>query len=39
VEDPGHRWVYNIKMTVQEVGCWAWTGLIWLGVVTGGEQL
>jgi len=22
------RWENNIKMDLQEVGCWAWTGLI-----------
>jgi hypothetical protein len=24
------RWEDNIKMDLQEVGCVAWTGLIWL---------
>jgi hypothetical protein len=26
-------------MDIQEVGCWAWTGLIWLRIVTGGGLL
>ena len=25
----------NIKMDLQEVGCGAWTGFIWLGIGTG----
>jgi hypothetical protein len=24
------RWEDNIKMSLQEVGWWAWTGLVWL---------
>ena len=39
MEDPGHRWMYNIKMNLQKVGWGAWTGLIWLRIVTGGGQL
>jgi hypothetical protein len=27
---PRHSWEDNIKMDLQEVGCGAWTGLIWL---------
>jgi 3-oxoacyl-ACP reductase-like protein len=33
------RWQYNIKMDLQEVGCGAWTGLIWLRIRTGEEHL
>ena len=33
------RWENNIKMDLQEVGCWAWTGLIWLRIGTGGSLL
>jgi hypothetical protein len=34
---PRHSWEDNIKMDVQEVG--VWTGLSWLRIETGGEQL
>jgi hypothetical protein len=33
------RWVDNIKMDLQEVGCGSWTGLIWLRIGTGGGIL
>jgi hypothetical protein len=33
------RWEDNIKMDLQEVGCGAWTGLIWLRIGTGGVFL
>jgi len=33
------RWEDNIKMDLQEVGCGAWTGLIWLRKGTGGGHL
>jgi hypothetical protein len=33
------RWEDNIKMDLQEVGCGAWTGLIWLRIGTGGGHL
>jgi len=33
------RWKDNIKMDVQEVGCGAWTGLIWLRTGTDGGLL
>ena len=33
------RWENNIKMNLQEVGCWAWTGLIWLRIGTGDSLL
>jgi len=36
---PKRRWKDNIKMEYQEVGWGAWTGLIWLGIGTGGELL
>jgi hypothetical protein len=32
---PRRRWDYNIKMDFQEVGCGAWTGLIWFRKGTG----
>jgi len=35
---PRHRWEDNIKMDFQEVG-WGRTGLIWLGIRTGGGHL
>jgi hypothetical protein len=31
-----HRWDINIKVDLQEVGCGAYTGLIWFRVGTGG---
>ena len=31
---PRCRWEDNIKMNLQEVGCGAWTGLIWLSIGT-----
>jgi hypothetical protein len=36
LEDPGVE-EDNIKMDLQEVGWWAWTGLIWLRIGTGNE--
>ena len=37
---PRSRWVDNIKMDFQEVGCKrAWTGSSWLRVETGGGHL
>jgi hypothetical protein len=36
---PRHRWVDNIKMGLQEVGCGAWTGLSWLSIGTGSRHL
>jgi hypothetical protein len=30
------RWEDNIKTGFQEVGCGAWTGLMWLSIGTGG---
>jgi hypothetical protein len=36
---PRHRWTYNIRMDLVEVG-WGgviWTGLVWLRIGTGGE--
>jgi len=29
---PRRKWEDNIKMDLQEVGCGAWTGLIWLRI-------
>jgi len=34
---PGLRWEDNIKIDLQELGWWAWTGLVWLRLGTGGE--
>jgi len=34
-----HRWEYNIKMDLQEVGRGVWTELIWLRTGTGGGHL
>ena len=36
---PRRRWEGNIKKAIQEVGCRARTGLIWLRVGTGSERL
>jgi len=36
---PRLRWEDNIKMDLQEVGCVAWPGLIWLSAGTGGGHL
>jgi hypothetical protein len=36
---PRHRWVDNIKMDLQEIGCGAWTELSWLRIGTGGRLL
>jgi hypothetical protein len=36
---PRHRWEYNMKADLQEVGCGVWTGLSWLRIETGGGQL
>jgi hypothetical protein len=36
---PRRRWEDNIKTDLQEVGCGAWTGLIWLRIGTGGGLL
>jgi hypothetical protein len=33
------RWEDNIKMDLQEVGCGAWNGSIWLRLGTGGGHL
>jgi hypothetical protein len=32
---PRRRWEDNTKMDLQEVGWWAWVGLIWLRIGTG----
>jgi len=34
---PRRRWVDNIKMDLQKVGCGVWTGSIWLRIGTGGS--
>jgi len=36
---PRCRWEDNIKMDLEEVGCGAWTGSIWLRTGTGGGHL
>ena len=36
---PRSRWENNIKIVLQEVGCGAWTGLIWQRIGTGGGLL
>ena len=36
---PRRRWEDNIKVVLQEVGCGAWTELIWLRTGTGGGHL
>ena len=36
---PRLRWEDNIKLDLQEVGCVAWPGLIWLSTGTGGGHL
>jgi hypothetical protein len=32
---PRRRWEDNIKMDLQEVRCWVWTGSSWLRIGTG----
>ena len=32
---PRYRWVDNIKMDLQEVGCGVWNGSSWLRIATG----
>jgi len=36
---PRHRWNYNIKINIKEVGLGAWNGSIWLRIGTGGGHL
>ena len=36
---PRRRWEDNIKMDLQEVGCWVWTGSSWLRIGTRGGHL
>jgi len=36
---PMHGSEDNIKVDLQEVGCGAWTELIWVGIETGGKLL
>jgi hypothetical protein len=33
------RWELNIKVNVQQMGCGAWTGLIWIRLGTGSRNL
>jgi hypothetical protein len=34
-----HRWEDNVKMDLREMGCWMWTGFIWLRIETSGRLL
>jgi hypothetical protein len=36
---PSCRWEDNIKMDLQDVECGVWTGLSWLRMERGGENL
>jgi len=36
---PRRRWMYNIRMDLQEVGWGIWTGLGWPRIETGGGRL
>jgi len=36
---PRRRWEFNIKMDLQEVRCWVWTGSSSLRIGTGGWHL
>jgi len=36
---PRYRWENNIKINLQEVGCWEWTRSIWLWIETSGGHL
>ena len=36
---PRRRWEYTIKMDLEEVEWWAWTGLIWIRIGTGGGHM
>jgi len=36
---PRYRWVNNIRMDLQEVGCGLWTGLGWPRIDRGGGRL
>jgi hypothetical protein len=36
---PRRRWEDNIRIDLPVVGCRVWTGLGWLRIETGGEQL
>jgi hypothetical protein len=33
---PKYRWEDTIRMDLQEVGCGAWSGVMWLRIGTGG---
>jgi hypothetical protein len=34
-----YKWEVNIKMDLQEMGCEAWTGSVWLWIGIGGVHL
>jgi hypothetical protein len=36
---PRRRWEDNINMDLQDMGCEAWAGSIWLRISTGGGHL
>jgi hypothetical protein len=36
---PGRKWEYNIKKYLQDMGREAWSGLIWLRIMTAGRLL
>jgi len=36
---PGRRWMDNINIDPQKVGCGVWTGSSWLRLGTGGGHL
>jgi len=36
---PRHRWEYNIRMDLNEIGWKLWTGFIWLRIGTNGKLL
>jgi len=36
---PRCRWEDTIKMDLQKIGCWVWTGWRWLRTGTGGGHL
>ena len=36
---PQRKWEDNIKVDLQEVGCGAWTELIWIRIESGGKLL
>jgi hypothetical protein len=39
LESPRRRWVDNIKMDFQELGCGGWTGSFWFRIGSDGRHL